>query len=194
MQRPMCRHGWTRPVTRRHGNESIRKRGSLHFSEIPIGLAGCKAVRCEGRAIHGAPQCKGADVERRGHTLAGLSRCDHRPCFRHIDGRQFAGPAQPNPAQLRGLQSRFRPVADQFALELGQCGKIMDVEPSARACRIDLLAQGRKPDATILQRCDRPDQVRQRSSQSIQPPDDQMIARPCKGKRRSQTVPVPFVA
>src|SRR3546814_6730810 len=62
------------------------------------------------------------------------------------------------------------------ALPICQGGKDMQVEPTAGACRIDLLLQGAEPDAGLPQTGDHLDQVRQRATQPVELPYNQRVA------------------
>ena len=99
-------------------------------------------------------------------TLAASSACCHQPCL--------------------------GPLPNQVSLKLGQRRKEVEDQPAARGGRVELLLEATKASPALVQRLDRLNQVRQRSSQPIQLPHHQRIAGPAGCERGLEPRSVAF--
>ena len=77
-------------------------------------------------------------------------------------------------------------LSDQRLLEFGKRGEDMEYQLTARRRRIYAFSQGHEADSTAFQSFDHGNQMGDRPSETIKPPDDQNIAASKRLQHRSQ--------
>lgn len=96
--------------------------------------------------------------------------------MRDLRRRKCRRTAPLSPSRSRSLESRVRPLADQFAFELHDRAEDIEDQSTPRGCRIHRLLQGAEADVVLGQAVDDLDQVAEVPAESIEVPDDQGIA------------------
>jgi hypothetical protein len=86
------------------------------------------------------------------------------------------------------MRSRSNSASAPF--ELGQCPEDVKNQLAATGRGVDLLLEGAEADASLLQLPDRLDQMREGAAESVQPPDNESVARAQVPERLGQTRPV----
>src|SRR5437870_5713533 len=106
-----------------------------------------------------------------------LLRVVHLTSERDFGRRHARRPAPSTASGSRGGQSRQRALANEVALELRQGAEDVKDELATRRGRVDVLLQTAEADIAPLEFGDRVDQVTQRTSQSVELPDDEGVGR-----------------
>lgn len=81
-------------------------------------------------------------------------------------------PAEPLALSSRVPQPGPHTLGDQRALQLGHCAQDREYHPARRCGRIDQLAEADEGHAERLERFERPEQMRNRSGEAIELPND----------------------
>ena len=76
----------------------------------------------------------------------------------------------------RGGQTCHRALMDEIALELGERGENAKDKSPRRRGRVDVTGQHLQPDPLLLKLADKPDDMRQGSSDPVEFPDDKRVA------------------
>lgn len=100
-------------------------------------------------------------IERHGHLL-----------FAGSEG--LPSSARPSP-RAGGNESRFRALANQVALELGERPKDVKHQTAARRRRIDRFLKALEADARLFQLGQKLDQMLERAAESVEPPHYQHV-------------------
>jgi hypothetical protein len=82
------------------------------------------------------------------------------------------------------------PLPDEIPLELCERSEDVEDELAATGRGVGLLLQGAEADASLLQLFDRVDEVGEGAAESVQPPDNESVARAQVRERLGQTRPV----
>jgi hypothetical protein len=83
-----------------------------------------------------------------------------------------------------------RPLADQFALELGQRPEDVEDQLPATRRRVDLLRQALEADPRLCQGIEQLDEIRERAAEAIEPPDDERVTGATEVKCFPETRPL----
>lgn len=116
-----------------------------------------------------------------------LARVYQLPRVRHLLRRQFARTTDMFAPPPGRSHAGFRPLADHFALEFGQRRQNVEIEPAARACRVDMFLERRESDPCIPQAIDDLDQLGKgpRDGRASTPPANRLSPISITGNRSS---------
>ena len=97
--------------------------------------------------------------------------------MRHLLRRKLARPADMLAVAPGRSHAGPGPLRNQFPFEFRQRRKHVKIEPSARACRVDLFLQRAKADTGLAQAVHGLDQMGQGPPELVEPPHHQHVAR-----------------